>query len=130
VNEGAAIQAHYELKIEGVGELLKGSIGADGVIDVDVPPRATRAHLLVLADADESVIEDFELAMGGLDPVTEPSGAAGRLRRLGFDPGSDEDGEWPQLGPALRSFQARYGLEVTGESTKETQEKLLALAGA
>jgi hypothetical protein len=127
--DGEGIQAHYRLEVEGVAEPLRGTIGADGILEASVPPAARNARLVLEAEPDGDVLETFQLHIGALDPVSAPSGVRERLRRLGFDPGPEEGALGPSSEAALRAFQARHGLEETGTVTEETADELVELAG-
>jgi peptidoglycan hydrolase-like protein with peptidoglycan-binding domain len=63
--------------------------------------------------------------VGHLDPHTEMSGAAQRLKQLGYYRGSlPVDDEHPGVTRALRAFQENEGLQVTGTLTEETAGRL------
>lgn len=69
----------------------------------------------------------FEIHVGGLDPIEEPSGVAQRLRNLGLlPPGPVDDGLYER---AIRTFQVRVGLPPTGVLDPATRAKLAEVAG-
>jgi hypothetical protein len=71
----------------------------------------------------------FTLKLGHLDPIDEDSGVDARLINLGFGPQDTEDSEWSDddRGEALKAFQDKFGLEVTGMADDATCQKLRAL---
>lgn len=75
----------------------------------------------------------FELAIGGLDPLPEPSGLAGRLGNLGY-PADDPRRESPDAADwmrfALELFQLDNALDVTGEPDSGLAERLATEYGA
>jgi len=127
--EGQPVAARFELAVEGLPEPIVGDVGGDGTIEVEVPPFARKARLLLKDAGDGGVLDEVALRIGDLDPVSEPSGLRERLRRVGFDPGPEEGDPGPLTEAALRAFQLRHGLEVSGKATEETARKLTELVG-
>ena len=74
----------------------------------------------------------FELALGGLDPVPEPTGLAGRLSNLGYpaddprEPDPDSE-EWVRF--ALELFQRDNDLDVTGAPDAGIPQQLVEKYG-
>ena len=97
-----------------------GTTDADGWLTVPIPGDARLATLTI--GPDDAVIP---LQLGELDPVEEIRGVQDRLDNLGFDC----DGERGELGDgtreALRAFQERFELEVTGEPDEATRSRLV-----
>jgi Putative peptidoglycan binding domain len=83
-----------------------------------IPPDARRGTLTFGEGEDET----YEVTLGGMDPVSEPSGARKRLQNLGFI-SAESEGE--SLEAVLKSYQLDRGLEVTGCLDEETQKALL-----
>lgn len=107
-----------------------GSTDGAGMVEQEIPADATEGDITIFP-AGGNKPEDgysFTLQLGDLDPTDETSGVDARLINLGFGPVdsegdlSDDDRE-----EALKAFQCRFGLEVTGELTEETQNKLREL---
>ena len=67
----------------------------------------------------------MQLRLGNLNPLAETSGVKERLANLGFDCGEAGEENTPELAAALRAFQLKHGLEVTGEADQATQTKLM-----
>lgn len=119
VNGQPRSNQHYMLKID--GQPRYGKTDADGWLDISIPPAAREGRLVIGPDRRE-----FLLQFGHLDPVTEPSGAQARLVNLGFLRRAPS-GVWDAATRnALRRFQQKNGLPVTGEHDTETLELLLA----
>ncbi|MEW6505931.1 MAG: peptidoglycan-binding domain-containing protein, partial [Chloroflexota bacterium] len=70
------------------------------------------------------------LNLGGLNPLSELSGIKHRLANLGFDCGDTSDEATSGLAAALRAFQEKHGLRVTGEADQATRDKLQELHGS
>ena len=66
----------------------------------------------------------YSLKLGGLDPVTEISGAQGRLKNLGYMIPAIDGQLGPETVEALHQFQQANGLDVTGALDDATQAKL------
>jgi hypothetical protein len=65
---------------------------------------------------DGATKDTFELKFGSLDPVETDTGVSGRLVNLGY--GSDDPKE------AIKAFQQKQGLPVTGEVDDATRSAL------
>jgi hypothetical protein len=117
----------YALRVEGA--TYTGKTDQEGNVSVSISPLAKEGDLRVF-DADGNETECHSLNLGGLDPVTNISGAQGRLRSLGFDCG-DVNGELtPETQNAIRRFQEASNIPVTGELDSKTQEKLASIHGS
>jgi len=107
----------YTLDID--GEEQEGTTDPEGKIDVFIPPDATRARITFTESGDE-----YDLDLGKLDPITELSGVQKRLKNLGFYNGRFDGEMNPALEEAIRIFQTKYDIEVTGELDETTREKI------
>ena len=116
-SEGPRSNLPWLLMID--GKLYEGRTNADGIFEVKIPPNSLRG-LLTLRDGDSE--ESYEVTFGGMDPVTEPSGARKRLKNLGYLSTESED---ESLEPTLKSYQLNRGLEVTGRLDEATRDALL-----
>lgn len=109
----------YALRIDAIE--LRGVTDGDGRLEHFVPNDA-RSGTIVFGDDEE-----YELDFGTLDPLATLTGAQKRLTNLGF-PCTDEIGTLGALTrEALRSFQRRVGLKVTGDLDAATTDRLGAL---
>ena len=92
----------YQLIVN--GKTIKGSTDGGGYLQADIPPDAQTGILIV---GEGTTQEVHELGLGSLDPIETDSGVRGRLEAMGYQ--VDED-----LAPAVRAFQFKENLEVTG----------------
>lgn len=115
----------YVLRID--GQTTTGTTGADGMLTQRIPPRAERGRLVLRPGAENERIID--LALGDMDPVSEPRGAAKRLCNLGF-PCELADDMTTGVMAALTCFQESADLEATGILDKPTQDALTSEHGS
>lgn len=108
----------YTLRVD--GKVSHGSTDGDGWVEVSIPPD-TRSAKLTLGEGDRE--EDYELALGHLDPVQELTGVQARLTNLGFPTPITGALDEPTR-EALRRFQRRQGMEPTGEIDNVTRSRL------
>jgi N-acetylmuramoyl-L-alanine amidase len=107
----------YALVID--GKITTGSTDASGMLEHPIPPNA-RSALLRLRDG----AEEYPIAIGGLDPWDTPTGFVQRLANMGFDPApADAPLSDPKTSRAIRVFQNRVGLPVTGKADEATMRK-------
>lgn len=99
------------------GRQSEGVTDSDGWLEQVISPNAKSGNLL-LPETDEN----YDLQLGHLDPIDEPSGALSRLRNLGFT----ADGE---LKGAISAFQKANNLKVTGDLNQTTKDALQAAYG-
>lgn len=120
-DEDGKPRADLDYRIELPDEsVLEGKTDAEGRIVADLDPRVRRATLRLGAP---DFAEIHELRLGGVDPVTTPSGLQHRLRNLGYAcEGSGELDDATRQ--ALAAFQSDAGLEVTGELCDRTKAAL------
>jgi len=116
----------YVLDID--GNLTEGTTDDDGMIEVSIPPNAKKGRLILEPGTTNERV--LQLDLGELNPLSEISGIKHRLKNLGFDCGDTSDGATPALGAALRAFQEKHGLQVTGEADQATKDKLKDLHGS
>lgn len=115
----------YLLKLE--QEVIEGSTDAEGFLEAKVPFTLSQVEL-------ECEGQSWELSLGSLHPMKDTldggvSGAEARLINLGY--ALEPTGKMTlELRSAIRAFQHRNGLEVTGRLDAETLETLEALHGS
>jgi N-acetylmuramoyl-L-alanine amidase len=110
----------YVLQID--DQLIKGNLDGDGKLEEFMPPNA-QSGKLILGGGKEVI----PLRLHHLNPIEEPSGIQQRLNNLGFQCGS-EDGEIDdQTVEAVKKFQEKYGLDVSGELDAATKSKIAGL---
>lgn len=108
----------YVLEVE--GRRSAGKTDASGVLRHWVPPSARRAELFLGPEEQR-----FEIAIGAMAPIDEPTGVQKRLRNLGFDCGEAEGEDSPATRAALARFQESRGLPATGKVDVATRTALL-----
>jgi N-acetylmuramoyl-L-alanine amidase len=105
-----------------IGKLsIQGKTGSDGMLECDIPPNAREGRLILEPGTPNETI--LPLNLGHLDPLDEISGVKQRLANLTFPCGEGNDAT-PELSAALRGFQQKHGLSVTGELDQETKDAL------
>ncbi|MFP2926077.1 peptidoglycan-binding protein [Pyxidicoccus sp. 3LG] len=124
--EGAPLRGvPYLLTFE--QEVIEGSTDGEGFLDAKVPFTVSQVAL-------ECEGQSWELALGTLRPMRDTpddgvSGAESRLINLGY--ALEPTGRMTlELRSAIRAFQHRSGLEVTGRLDEATLQKLEELHGS
>jgi hypothetical protein len=112
--------APYILEMD--GNLSRGTTDDNGVVDCRIPANARTGRLTVDPGTPKELV--LPLQIGHLNPLSELSGVKQRLASLGFSCGDLTDEPSPQLEAALRSFQEKYGLPVTGQLDEQTRNNL------
>jgi len=120
--EGDQPRANEAFTITVDGVETRGQTDGDGVLQVSIRPTAMRATVRFDSDGEE-----VDLQLGMLDPVESMTGVKARLLNLGFDVPSVSDGLDDATREALREFQQRVGLPVTGEADDATRARLAEL---
>ncbi len=112
-------RANQKYRLEVDGAICRGQTDGNGILEEFVPPAASQGRLIMEADGAE-----FLLAFGHMDPIDSIAGVQKRLGNLGLY-GGDFHGELDEMTrAALRDFQARYQLPITGDADSATQNKL------
>ncbi len=124
-NDKALAHLKYKLKIG--TKVIDGRTKGDGSIEEDVPITATQAELRVSPGEEGERFYIIQLA--SLDPITEISGVQARLKNMGFPITSLSDQLDDETREALRQFQEKYSLNVTGEPDASTQNKIKEVYG-
>ena len=105
----------YEIEIDGVTRT--GSTGSDGVVSEAISPDARRGVLRIGG-------RSIGLVFGYLEPLNVPAGAQQRLTNLGFNCGSPDGALDAETVAAIRQFQERFGLIITGQLDAATLKVL------
>lgn len=124
---GKALEGRkYRLVVEGLEK--EGTLGADGLIEEEIPADARSGQLTLWLD-DDMTRPGFiwNLKLGNLDPVESNSGVQARLKNLGYDCGPVDGIVGPKTGAALKGFQSKFNLPVTGKVDDPTCAKLREL---
>lgn len=109
--------------VEGLGAPLEGVTDGEGVATFGVPVRVREVTVFLPSQGLR-----FQLAVGNLDPITEPSGVYARLVNLGYARGGGTPSALDQR-HAVADFQRAEGLEPTGEVDDATRRRLGELHG-
>lgn len=109
------------------GRLTRGKTDGEGRLEVVLPPDAREGFLIVEPGTPRETV--VRLALGTMDPITEIAGLRKRLNNLGFCC-CEADDMTPDLESALRAFQEKYGLQVTGQPDQATRDKLQQIHGS
>ncbi len=98
-----------------------GRTDARGLLDLEIPPAAQDADLVVWMDEEdlEAEVLAVSLKIGHLPPAETPEGAGARLTSLGYPCGEADMAE------AVRAFQKARGLPESGALDAPTLEKLV-----
>jgi N-acetylmuramoyl-L-alanine amidase len=119
----------FQLVVEGEGfdpQTLGGFTTKDGVVELQIHPRATSGKLTVWMEGEQPI--SWKLMLGHLDPIETTRGVKARLTNLGFLCGPlDDDDQNEQYKQALSQFQLVHKLPVTGTADETTRQKLLFL---
>jgi N-acetylmuramoyl-L-alanine amidase len=107
----------YQLYVDGISS--SGTTDGDGFVQARISPNARKARI-VLKVPNRDII--YNMALGHLDPIDTPSGAAQRLANLGYAADDDPAG-------SVRAFQREQQLQETGEMDDSTRRKLKELFG-
>ncbi|MBN1766856.1 MAG: peptidoglycan-binding protein [Sedimentisphaerales bacterium] len=106
------------------GRLTEDVTDSEGRLTIAIPPNAQKGKVTLVDGGEE-----FELDLGGLDPITEITGVQARLANLGFD--LDVTGHMDQkTKDAIKEFQRRHDLTVTDELNDDLRNKLKEVFGA
>lgn len=123
-NEKPFANVRYELTIE--RQTFEGMTDSEGKLEQMIPASARAGGLVLFSDEENGskVIGMFSLDLGCLDPVEEITGVQARLNNLGFGCGKVDGILGKKTAEALREFQEKHDLPVTGEACSVTREKL------
>jgi len=106
----------YSLEVDGM--LTSGKTDGNGFLTKVIPAGAQNGKIEAGAGATRDV---FQFQFGTVDPIEEESGLRGRLSNLGYDT--------TDLKAAIRAFQEKCSLAVTGAMDADTRASLLEKFG-
>jgi len=112
INDEPQANEPYKLLID--GEWKEGTTDSKGFLEESIPPGAQKGKLFV-GKGDRQEIYEFNL--GTIDPMETEEGIRCRLLDLGYSVGED-------LEAAIRAFQEKEGIKVTGIVDDATRSKL------
>lgn len=99
----------------------KGKTASDGFLREPIPPNAVKGEIWLGQGLD---IEKYTIRLGYIDPLSTVRGVQARLNNLGCHCGEEDGVLDDRTRDALRLFQTRMGLPVTGEPDAATKSKL------
>lgn len=120
-------RAGLAYRVEYQGQVLHGTTDGDGTVVQAVPAYLSSALVVV---TDQGRNEEYQVALGYLDPVTSESGLRQRLENLGYTLPVDTVPADVKLRFAIHTFQVDHGLPVTGVADDATRQKLLEAHGS
>jgi hypothetical protein len=104
------------LNVDGIEQDLQ--VDADGMLAVIAPSTVRDATLTIEG-------QQYQLLVGGLDPIDTPTGQQARLHNLGYYVEADQGHVDPEeLRFAIELFQANNGLSISGEMDEPTKALL------
>ena len=124
-NDKPRANEKYVLDID--GKRYTGTTDAEGRLARSIPPDARKGKLYLGTAPDQDV---YDLDLGQMDPVDEVSGVQARLNNMGFDCGPVDGKMGPNTESALRGFQEKHKLPVTGRADAATRAKLVEIHGS
>jgi len=107
------------------GDSRRGQTDGMGELKEGIPPNAKAGKLILGGDTAHPIT----LNLGHLNPISEVSGLKARLVNLGFYGGPIDDNLDDATVQAIRSFQTKQGLPVTGAADDATTAQLQKLHG-
>lgn len=130
-DDGQALEGKRAALTAG-SETIDAPISADGLIEIELPNGdEAEAELKIFLDPDsEEPSHIYEVQLGHLDPVDTVSGVQARCNALGFNTGVVDGVMGSNTREGIKDFQAQQGLQVDGEMTPETLDKLREVYGS
>ncbi len=117
--------ANEPFEIEGLPQPLSGTTDAQGKASFEVPVRLREVTIVLPARSMR-----FQLSVGALDPISEPTGVFARLANLGFaQPTGGGDPSEADVRAAVSDFQRAKGIEATGEIDDATRAEIESAHG-
>ncbi len=114
----------YIINIDGT--VIEGNTDSDGKINVPIPPDAEKAELTLGKDNKIT----YQISLADLDPYNNVRGLQSRLKNLGYNIGNVNGRLDEETRNALRDFQTKEDLPVTGQMDEQTCDKLKDVHGS
>jgi N-acetylmuramoyl-L-alanine amidase len=113
-----------EYRIKVGGHEKSGELGKEGEqIEVPLPVSLEKASLWIKEF-------EYELDIGGMDPIRRLSGMQARINNLGWDAGPADNDLGPLTKRGTRDFQGFYKIGVDGKIGSETRGKMEEVYGS
>jgi len=106
------------------GTITSGSTDGSGRINHPVPPNARSGRLVVGDAAKGEDLQEYDLVLGGLDPIDTMTGVQQRLRNLGFYHGTVDGKNGTLTKEAIANYQAAHDIKTTGKPDDSTRQKM------
>jgi N-acetylmuramoyl-L-alanine amidase len=111
----------------GEGPPIRGQTDGEGMVILKIPPTASHATITV---GEGKKARTYKVQLGSMDPVETEAGLRKRLMAVGCDPGAPEqDNDGGKLKQAIRKFQAKQKMKLTGVPDDALRAKLLEVFG-
>lgn len=105
-------------------DAFEGELAEDGTMEVELPPDAKKVVVeLFCGDGDDPFVT-YELAVGELDPASQPTGVQMRLANLGYYGGKIDGDVGEVTKAAIVRFRREYGLSLSDAIDDELREAL------
>lgn len=109
---------------------LTGELDDAGWLRVEVPAEASEGEVWIgEREGDDADPDHFRVAIGTLHHAGDVRGVQQRLNGMGFRCGAEDGDAGPITTGALKAFQAKHELTVTGELDDATRAKLVEVHG-
>ena len=117
----------YDLRID--GKEFSGTTDGSGKLVQEIPADSVSGEVALYSNDGESenISALLKIELGHLDPIAEATGVQARLNNLGFFCGKVDGIIGPMTEEALKAFQQKNGLSVTGSADQATRDKLAQL---
>ena len=125
LDENDKPRANLEYVLEIDGKEFKGTTDGNGAIKVSVPPAAKTGRLILVRENEE-----YDLALGSLDPIEQLTGVQARLHGLGYYQDEISGEMEAATEQAIKDFQEANGLEPTGQLDDSLRNRLQSVYGS
>lgn len=117
--------ANVKYKLTVGDNKIEGTTDGDGKVEQEVFADAGHAELFLFSETGgKKIIGAIPLELGMLEPVEDTVGVQARLNNLGFDCGAVDGVLGGKTKAAVKAFQGKNGLTVTGDADAATRNKL------
>ena len=124
---GDTPRAGVEYRVEYGNTVLTGTTASDGMLVQPIPAHLRQVNVVLIDHGEE---EWYSIGVGYLDPVTDTSGVIQRLCNLGLALDIADVPPHIALEQAVRAFQSRQEIEVTGVMDDDSRQALVRAHGS
>jgi N-acetylmuramoyl-L-alanine amidase len=117
----------FELRID--NQIFQGKTDGNGKLEEKIKADAKFGEVTLYANenGESRILAIVPLELGHLDPIDAVTGVQARLSNLGFECGKVDGVLGKKTKEALRDFQTKHNLPVSGEPCVQTRSKLKQL---